>query len=130
MCLQTTVAPSLYAHPTEAQERSEDKDLVFLAFVNPKLTAVKATQKVKAGTSKVLTFKLTNLAGLPVSGTPVTFESFGEGNELEEWSEISDAKGLVNIKVSAAKGTLGLQAVRAKVHGSPLGKDSKVYWIK
>jgi hypothetical protein len=130
MCLQTTLAPSLYAHPTEAQERGEDKDLIFLAFVNPKVSATVKTQKVKAGTSKTLTYKLTNLAGLPVSGTTVTFESFGEGNDLEEWSEVSNAKGEVTIKVTAPKGTLGLQVVRAKVYGAPMGTDSKVYWVK
>lgn len=130
MCLQTTVAPSLYAHPTEAQERLEDKDLIFIAFVNPKLTATKTTQKVKAGTTKTLTFKLTNLKKQPVAGTTVTFESFGEGNELEEWSEISNAQGIVSVKVSAPKGTLGLQVVRAKVYGAPLGTDSKIYWTK
>jgi hypothetical protein len=130
MCLQTTIAPSLYAHPTEAQERGEDKDLIFLAFVNPKLTAAKVTQNVKAGTTKTLTYKLTNLSGALVAGTTVTFESFGEGNELEEWSEVSNAKGEVSIKVSASKGTLGLQVVRAKIYGAPLGTDSKVYWTK
>lgn len=130
MCLQTTIAPSLYAHPTEAQERGEDKDLIFLAFVNPKLTAVTPKQNVKAGTTKTLTFKLTNLNKAVVAGTTVTFESFGEGNELEEWSEISNAQGLVTIKVSAPKGTLGLQVVRAKIYGAPLGTDAKVYWTK
>jgi len=130
MCLQTTIAPSLYPHPTEAQERGEDKDLIFLAFVNPKLTAVKPSQKVKAGTSKTLTYKLTNLSGAAVAGTTVTFESFGEGKELETWSEVSNAKGEVSIKASSAKGTLGLQVVRAKIYGAPLGTDSKIYWTK
>jgi hypothetical protein len=130
MCLQSTIAPSLYAHPTEAQERGEDKDLIFLAFVNPKVSATVKTQKVKAGTTKTLTYKLTNLSGLPVAGTTVTFESFGEGNDLEEWSEVSNAKGEVTIKVTAPKGTLGLQVVRAKIYSAPMGTDSKVYWIK
>jgi hypothetical protein len=130
MCLQTTIAPSLYPHPTEAQERGEDKDLIFLAFVNPKLTAVKASQKLKAGTTKTLTYKLTNLSGAVVAGTTVTFESFGEGKELEIWSEVSNAKGEVRVQVSAAKGTLGLQVVRAKIYGAPLGTDSKIYWTK
>ena len=130
MCLQTTIAPSLYAHPTEAQERGEDKDLIFLAFVNPKLTAVTPKQNAKAGTTKTLTYKLTNLSGAAVAGTTVTFESFGEGNEPEEWSEVSNAKGEVTLKVSADKGTLGLQVVRAKIYGAPLGTDSKIYWTK
>lgn len=130
MCLQTTIAPSLYPHPTEAQERAEDKDLIFLAFVNPKLTAVKASQKLKAGTTKTLTYKLTNLSGAVVAGTTVTFESFGEGKQLETWSEVSNVKGEVSVQVSAAKGTLGLQVVRAKIYGAPLGTDSKIYWTK
>jgi hypothetical protein len=130
MCLQTTIAPSLYAHPTEAQERLEDKDLIFLAFVNPKVTATAKTMKVKAGTTKTITFKLTNLEKRPVSGTTVTFESFGEGNDLLEWSEISNASGMVSIKVSAPKGTVGLQVVRAKVYGAPMGTDTKIYWTK
>ena len=130
MCLQSTIAPSLYAHPSEAQERGEDKDLIFLAFVNPKVSATVKTQKVKAGTSKTLTFKLTKLDNSVAAGTTVTFESFGEGNDLEEWSEVSNAKGEVTIKVTAPKGTLGLQVVRAKVYGAPMGTDSKVYWVK
>jgi hypothetical protein len=130
MCMQTTIAPSLYPHPTEAQERGEDKDLIFLAFVNPKVTATTKSLKVKAGTTKTITFKLTNLAKKVVSGTTVTFESFGEGNDLEEWSEVSNAQGMVSIKVSAPKGTLGLQVVRAKVYGAPMGTDTKIYWTK
>lgn len=130
MCLQTTLAPSMSAHPSEAAERGEDKDLLFLHFVNPKLTALNPTQKVKAGTSKKLTFKLTNLAGAVVKGTTVTFESFGEGNDVDEWSEISDKDGLVSTTVTAPKGTLGLQVIRAKVYGANKGTDAKVYWIK
>ena len=130
MCLQTTLAPSLVNRPTEAQERLEDKDLIFLAFVNPKLTATNKTLRVKAGTTKTITFKLTNLEKQPVAGTTVTFESFGEGNDLPEWSEISNAQGMVSIKVSAPRGTLGLQVVRAKVFGAPLGTDTKIYWTK
>ncbi|CAB4677635.1 MAG: hypothetical protein F2662_00100 [Actinobacteria bacterium] len=130
MCLQTTLAPSMSAHPSEAAERGEDKDLLFLHFVNPKLTALNPTQKVKAGTSKKLSFKLTNLAGAVVKGTTVTFESFGEGNDVDEWSEISDKDGLVSTTVTAPKGTLGLQVIRAKVYGANKGTDAKVYWIK
>jgi hypothetical protein len=130
MCLQTTLAPSMSAHPSEAAERGEDKDLLFLHFVNPKLTTLTPTQKVKAGTSKKLTFKLTNLAGAVVKGTTVTFESFGEGNDVDEWSEISDKDGLVSTTVTAPKGTLGLQVIRAKVYGANKGTDAKVYWIK
>lgn len=130
MCLQTTLAPSMSAHPSEAAERGEDKDLLFLHFVNPKLTALTPTQKVKAGTSKKLTFKLTNLAGAVVKGITVTFESFGEGDDVTEWSEISDSDGLVSTTVSAPKGTLGLQVIRAKVYGANKGTDAKVYWIK
>ena len=130
MCLQTTVAPSLVNRPTEAQERLEDKDLIFIAFVNPKVTATNKTLRVKAGTTKTITFKLTNLENRPAAGTTVTFESFGEGNDLPEWSEISNAQGMVSIKVSAPKGTLGLQVVRAKVFGAPLGTDTKIYWTK
>jgi hypothetical protein len=130
MCMQTTIAPSLFPHPTEAQERGEDKDLIFLAFVNPKVTASVASQKAKAGTSKTLTFKLTNLAKKPVSGTTVVFESFGEGGQPEEYSVISNAQGVVTVKVSAPKGTVGLQVVRAKVFGAQIGTDSKIYWGK
>ena len=130
MCLQTTLAPSMSAHPSEAAERGEDKDLLFLHFVNPKLTALNPTQKVKAGTSKKLSFKLTNLAGAVVKGTTVTFESFGEGNDVDEWSEISDKDGIVSTTVTAPKGTLGLQVIRAKVYGANKGTDAKVYWIK
>jgi len=130
MCLQTTLAPSMSAHPTESAERGEDKDLVFLHFVNPKLTALVPTQKVKAGTSKVISFKLTNLAGVAVKGTTVTFEAYGEGDDVPEWSDISDANGVVTTTVKAAKGTLGLQVIRAKVYGANKGTDAKIYWIK
>lgn len=130
MCLQTTLAPSMSAHPSEAAERGEDKDLLFLHFVNPKLSAVTASQKVKAGTTKQISFKLTNLAGVAVKGTTVTFESFGEGNDVPEWSEISDVNGIVTTTVSADKGTLGLQVIRARVYGASKGTDAKVYWIK
>lgn len=130
MCMQTTLAPSMSAHPSEAAERGEDKDLLFLHFVNPKLTSLVPSQKVKAGTSKKITFKLTNLAGAVVKGTTVTFESFGEGNDVTEWSEISDASGLVSTTLTAPKGTLGLQVIRAKVYGANKGTDAKVYWIK
>jgi hypothetical protein len=130
MCMQTTIAPSLFPHPTEAQERGEDKDLIFLAFVNPKVTAAVASQKAKAGTSKTLTFKLTNLAKKPVSGTTVVFESFGEGGQPQEYSVISNAQGIVSVRVAAPKGTLGLQVVRAKVFGAQIGTDSKIYWTK
>jgi hypothetical protein len=130
MCMQTTIAPSLFPHPTEAQERGEDKDLIFLAFVNPKVTAAVATQKAKAGTTKTITFKLTNLSKKAVSGTTVTFESFGEGGQPQEYSVISNAQGVVTVKVAAPKGTLGLQVVRAKVYGAQIGTDSKIYWVK
>ena len=130
MCMSTTIAPSLLAHPTEAQERNEDKDLLFLHFVNPKLTATIPSQKVKAGRSKVISFKLTNLSKDTVAGTTVTFESFGEGNELLTWSEVSDENGLVKITVSAPTGTVGLQVVRAKIYGAPKGTDAKIYWTK
>lgn len=130
MCMQTTIAPSLFPHPTEAQERGEDKDLIFLAFVNPKLTAAVASQKAKAGTTKTITFKLTNLSKKAVSGTTVTFESFGEGGQPQEYSVISNAQGVVTVKVAAPKGTLGLQVVRAKVYGAQIGTDSKIYWVK
>ncbi len=130
MCLQTTIAPSMQAHPSDSAERGEDKDLLFLHFVNPKLTALVPSQKVKAGTSKVISFKLTNLSGALVKGTTVTFESFGEGNDVEEWSEISDASGKVTTTVKAPKGTLGLQVIRAKVYGANKGTDAKIYWIK
>lgn len=130
MCLQTTIAPSMQAHPSDSAERGEDKDLLFLHFVNPKLTALVPSQKVKAGTSKVISFKLTNLAGELVKGTTVTFESFGEGDDVEEWSEISDATGKVTTTVKAPKGTLGLQVIRAKVYGANKGTDAKIYWTK
>lgn len=130
MCLQTTLAPSMNPHPNEADERTEDKDLLFLHFVNPKVTAAVTSQKVKSGTSKKLTFKLTDLSKKPVKGKSVTFESWGEGEELATWSEISDAKGYVSITVRANKGTTGLQVVRAHIYGSPKGTDSKIYWTK
>lgn len=130
MCMQTTIAPSLIAHPTEAQERNEDKDLLFLHFVNPKLSATIPSQRVKAGSSKVISFKLTNLSKDEVAGTTVTFESYGEGNELQTWSEVSDANGVVKVTVSAPTGTLGLQVVRAKIYGAPKGTDAKIYWVK
>jgi hypothetical protein len=130
MCLQTTLAPSMSAHPSEAAERGEDKDLLFLHFVNPKLTALNPTQKVKAGTAKKISFKLTNLAGAVVKGATVTFESFGEGDDVTEWSEVSDKDGLVSTTLKAPKGTLGLQVIRAKVYGANKGTDAKIYWIK
>ena len=111
MCMQTTIAPSLFPHPTEAQERYEDKDLIFLAFVNPKVTASVASQKAKAGTT-------------------VVFESFGEGEQPQEYSVISNAQGIVSVRVTAPKGTVGLQVVRAKVYGAQIGTDSKIYWVK
>ena len=128
--MQTTIAPSMIAHPTEAQERGEDKDLLFLHFVNPKVTATVASQKVKAGTTKKISFKLTNLGKMPVAGTTVTFETFGEGDDLETWSEVSDASGIVTVEVTAPKGTLGLEVVRAKVYGAMKGTDAKIYWTK
>jgi hypothetical protein len=66
----------------------------------------------------------------PVKGTTVTFESWGEGNDLANWSGVSNARGEVTISVSAPKGTSGLQVVRAYVFGSPKGTDAKVYWSK
>jgi hypothetical protein len=128
MCMQTTLAPSMVAHPNESYERTEDKDLVFLHFVNPKVAPVASKYTVKPGTTKTLTFKLTNLTGQPVAGTTVTFDSWGEGDALPIWSAISNAKGEVSVKVSAPKGTVGLQVVRAFVFGSPKGTDIKVYW--
>jgi hypothetical protein len=130
MCLQTTIAPSMVPHPSEAQERGEDKDLLFLHFVNPKLTAVTAKQTVRSGKSVTLRYKLTNLKGKAVKGTSVTFESWGEGDDLKTWSALSNAKGEVSISVSASSGTSGLQVVRAHVYGSPKGTDSKIYWTK
>jgi hypothetical protein len=130
MCMQTTIAPSLFPHPTEAQERGEDKDLIFLAFVNPKVTAAVASQKVKAGTTKTVSFKLTNLAKKVAPGTTVTFESWGEGGQPQEWSAVSNSQGIVSVRVTAPKGTVGLQVVRAKVFGAQIGTDSKIYWVK
>ena len=130
MCLQTTIAPSMSAHPTEAQERGEDKDLLFLHFVNPKLVALTPKATVKSGVTKKITFKLTNLSGTPVAGTTVTFETFGEGNEIEDWSYLSDSKGQVTVSVTAPKGTVGLQVVRAKIYGASKGSDTKIYWTK
>jgi len=130
MCMQTTIAPSLFPHPTEAQERGEDKDLIFLAFVNPKVTASVASQKVKAGTTKTVSFKLTNLAKKVAPGTTVTFESWGEGGQPQEWSAVSNSQGIVSVRVTAPKGTVGLQVVRAKVFGAQIGTDSKIYWVK
>jgi hypothetical protein len=130
MCMQTTLAPSMSAHPSESAERGEDKDLLFLHFVNPKLTALNPTQKVKAGTAQKLSFKLTNLAGTVIKGTTVTFESYGEGDDVTEWSEVSDKDGLVSTTLKAPKGTLGLQVIRAKVYGANKGTDAKIYWTK
>lgn len=130
LCVQTTIAPSMTAHPTEAQERGEDKDLLFLHFVNPKLTAVTPSQTVKSGKSVKVTFKLTNLAKKAVKGTCVTFESWGEGNAPKTYSAISDAKGQVTVTVSADRGTSGLQVIRGYVFGAPLGTDAKIRWSK
>ncbi len=130
MCLQTTIAPSMTAHPSADYERGEDKDLLFLHFVNPKVTAVVASQYAKSGTAKKLTYKLTSLKNKPVKGKSVTFESWGEGDELKTWSVVSDAKGYVSITVTAKKGTSGLQVVRAHIYGAPKGTDSKIYWVK
>ncbi len=130
MCMQTTIAPSMVAHPNDVYERTEDKDLLFLHFVNPKVTPVAKTSTVKSGTAKKLTFKLTNMGKKPVKGTTVTFDSWGEGNELATWSGVSNAKGEVTVTVTAPKGTSGLQIVRAFVFGSPKGTDAKVYWTK
>lgn len=130
MCLQTTIAPSMIVHPNESQERGEDKDLLFLHFVNPKLTALNAKQTTRSGKSVKLSYRLTNLKGKPVKGTSVTFESWGEGDDLKVWSELSNSRGIVTITVSAARGTSGLQVVRAHVYGSPKGTDSKIYWTK
>ena len=130
MCLQTTIAPSMVPHPTEAQERGEDKDLLFLHFVNPKLTALNPKQTVRSGGTVKLSYKLTNLKGKVVKGQSVTFESWGEGNDLKVWSELSNSKGIVTISVSADRGTSGLQVVRAHIYGSPKGTDSKIYWTK
>ena len=129
-CMQTTIAPSMVAHPSDVYERGEDKDLLFLHFVNPKVTAVTKSINAKSGSTKKITFKLTNMKNKPVKGTSVTFESWGEGNDLANWSGVSNAKGEVTISVSAAKGTSGLQVVRAYVFGSPKGTDAKVYWSK
>jgi hypothetical protein len=129
-CMQTTIAPSMVAHPNDVYERGEDKDLLFLHFVNPKVTPVTKTINAKSGSTKKITFKLTNMKNKPVKGTSVTFESWGEGNDLANWSGVSNAKGEVTISVSAPKGTSGLQVVRAYVFGSPKGTDAKVYWSK
>jgi len=130
MCMATTIAPSLIAHPTEAQERNEDKDVLFLHYVNPKVSATVPSQRVKSGGSKVISFKLTNLDKEVVAGTTVTFESFGEGNALLTWSEVSDENGVVRVSVSTPSGTEGLQVVRAYVYGAPKGTDAKIYWTK
>lgn len=130
MCMQTTLAPSMSPHPTEDQERYEDKDLVFMHFVNPKVTAVTPSQRLKSGTTKKISFKLTNLGKKAVKGKTVTFETWGEGDELTTWSEQSDANGVVSVTVSAKKGTSGLQVVRAYVYGAPKGTDAKIYWTK
>lgn len=129
-CMQTTIAPSMVAHPSDVYERGEDKDLLFLHFVNPKVTALTKKLNAKAGATKKLVFKLTNTKNKPVKGTTVTFESWGEGNDLATWSGVSNARGEVTISVSAPKGTTGLQVVRAFVFGSPKGTDAKVYWSK
>ena len=66
----------------------------------------------------------------PVAGTTVTFESFGEGGQPQDYSVVSNAQGIVTTKVTAPKGTVGLQVVRAKIYGAQVGTDSKIYWGK
>ena len=128
MCLASTIAPSTVAHPNEAQDRQEDKDLLILHFVNPKITPLKPQISATAGRSATVSFKLTNMAGKPVAGKTVTFDTWGEGNELDTWSRVSNAQGLVSLKVTAPKGTKGLQVVKAYVYGNPKGYKSKIYW--
>ena len=128
MCLASTIAPSTVAHPNEAQDRREDKDLLILHFVNPKVSPVKPVINASAGRSTTVSFKLTNLKGKPVAGKTVTFDTWGEGNDLDTWSRVSNAQGIVSIKVSAPRGTKGLQVVKAFVYGNPKGYKSKIYW--
>ena len=130
MCLSTTIAPSLVAHPNEAQDRREDKDLLLLHFVNPKVTAVKPTRTAKSGKAQKIVFTLTDLYGKPVIGKTVTFDSWGEGDELNVWSKKSNGLGQVAIYVTAPKKTVGLQVVRAYIYGAPKGTNSKIYWKK
>ena len=128
MCLASTIAPSTVAHPSEAQDRREDKDLLILHFVNPKVKAQTPTVNANAGSTQKISFKLTNLKGKPVAGKTVTFDSWGEGNDLPIWSAVSNKKGIVTVNVSAETGTKGLQVVRAYIYGNPKGTNTKIYW--
>jgi hypothetical protein len=128
MCVSSTIAPSMVAHPSEAQDRLEDKDLLVLHFVNPKITPLRKEVKATAGKAVDVSFKLTNLKGKPVAGKTVTFDTWGEGDDLDTWSRISNARGIVTIKVNAPKGTKGLQVLKAYNYGNPKGYKAKIYW--
>ncbi len=130
MCVASTIAPSTVAHPSEAQDRREDKDLLILHFVNPKIKALKPKVTAQSGKAVKITYKLTDLSGKPVAGKTVTFDSWGEGDELTTYSRKSAANGTVSLTVKAARGTEGLQVVRAFIFGGPKGSDAKVYWTK
>ena len=96
--------------------------------MNPKITPLKSRIEATAGKAATVSFKLTNLKGKPVAGKTVTFDTWGEGNDLDTYSRLSNAQGIVTIKVTAPKGTKGLQVIKAYNYGNPKGYKAKIYW--
>jgi len=131
-CLATTITASLVQHPQTSDDRTEDKDLLNIHYVNNAVTNDVTTATVALTTpSKSLGFTVTNLAGVPQSGVKLNFSNITGIGTLSAESATTDGTGYATVSVSpdcADAACAGQSKVKATVDGTTSSAQSTVIW--
>jgi hypothetical protein len=131
-CLATTITASLVQHPQTSDDRTEDKDLLNIHYVNNAVTNETTTATLPLTTaSKTLGFTVTNLAGLPQAGVKLNFSNITGIGTLSADSATTDSDGYATVAVSpdcADAACAGQSKIKATVDGTTSSAQSTVVW--
>ena len=130
LSLGSTIAASFVKHPVLADDNAEDKDLLFIHFVNPALKAEKATRTVVSANGSIIArFRALNLEGVPQAGVPVNIVQMSGPDEASIEpitgdsnagiiSTTTDAQGWASVTAKITPGVEGDQELVAMIDGT------------
>ena len=149
-CLLSVVTASFTQRPgvlapaaTAPADKSEDKDLLWIHFVNNSISAeVAELTKELADKSTTLRFRVTNLSKAGQSGTTVTFtqssgpdasyitDAANSANPDGTVTATTDADGWASVVLHADPTMAGNQVVSAKIDGTPSTTRATLTWVQ
>ena len=134
-CLATTITASLVLHPQLADDRTEDKDLLNIHYVNNAVTNdIASVTMAPSSGEKTLGFTVTDLVGDPKSGVKLKFSNVTGYGTLSADSAYTDSNGHATVGVSSecAEDALpvcaGISKVKATIDGTFSSGQTTVMW--